>query len=600
MRPKIGVVQFGAVTRESDEHALACGVTYEVARRLTTHGGLDANTILLGPPDRAAGAVGGATDAPSLERATGLSVPSLGARYESDYILLGQVRVTDGLLLEYRVFDVETGHLLREGCVNGLHTSVCTLLDTLAEEVHHTIGSVEDDVDADFDPVLAHLDFRAFLEYCRARETENPEEMLTHLAQALEREPSFRVALVEYVSACYQTDDIGRSLTLLDAYLARHPDDQEILIAAGNLCLAFHRVDEGVRYATCALRNRPEDVEPNVIMARFLFAREMAADARRHLEAALGSRDGSADALYCLGRYFLDLGDFYRARDYFERCLEQDPGYYVALRDLQCCHYELGDFAKGIETCELLLEADPTDAGSHYNLGLIYHRLGRTRLAAKFFEEAIRQDGEFYKAHFMLGEHCFNDGRTEEALERFRDAHLASPLTAEVLARMGDCYTALGRRAEAHRQYHAARDLDPLWENARFHLLEGLMLSESEDWELARLALVRSTELDERLAPAWNELAFVLLRQGSREEAFDAVVRAAELAPDDAAVHANVIACASALPVLARVSRRTRRLAGDAKARLRSLAGKGERPNGVGRREIRRRFGSLTWHALRG
>jgi len=599
MRPKVGVVQFGAVSLEGDQHAIACGVTYEVARRLSCLGGLDANAILLGPPDRA-DAIGGASDARSLESATGLSVPTLGARYESDYILLGQVRVTDGLLFEYRVFDVASGRQIREGCVNGLRTAVCLLLDELSEHVRRAIGFVDEEEPSDPDPVLEDLDFRAFVEYCRARETEGTPEARDHLERALLREPRFRVALVEYVSACYAADELGKSLALLDGYLRRHPGDQEILIASANLCLAFHLVDEGVGFTERALANRPGDVEPNVLMARFLFARELPAEARRHLDAALASADASPDALYCLGRYFLDLSDYYAARDYFEACLEADPGYWVALRDVQCCYYELGDFTKGIEACEALVEADPADAGSYYNLGLIYQRLGRTALAAKYFEESIRREPGFTKAIHMLAELAYASGRFEDALARYREAHRASPQSADALGRIGDCHAALGRPREAHRFYGRARGVDPLWENARFRMLEGLALGEEGRLDEAREELLRATQLDERLASAWNELGWILLRSGRAEEALDVVRRAAELEPEMPAALANLLACVARLPLALRFSGRIRDLARDARSRLRSLARRGIVPAPESRRRVRRRVGSLTWYSIRG
>ena len=92
-----------------------------------------------------------------------------------------------------------------------------------------------------------------------------------HLERALRLEPGFRMALVEYLSSCYQADDMADSLRVLNTYLDHYPNDHEILIAAANLCLAFHVVDEGLSYANRALMQRPGDVEPRVIMARFLI-----------------------------------------------------------------------------------------------------------------------------------------------------------------------------------------------------------------------------------------------------------------------------------------------------------------------------------------
>jgi tetratricopeptide (TPR) repeat protein len=243
---------------------------------------------------------------------------------------------------------------------------------------------------------------------------------------------------------------------------------------------------------------------------------------------------------------------------------------------------------------------DPADPGSHYNRGLIYQRLGRSRLAAKFFEEAVRQDPSFYKAIYMLGEHDWAEGRTEEALRRFHEAHVVSPHAAEALGRMGDCHARLGSPREAHRHYLRARKEDPLYENARFHLLEGASFAEEGNLDAARRELVQATELDTDLAEAWNELAWVLLRMDLPEEALDVMRRAAELLPEHPAVLANLVACTRRLPLRGRLNGLVRRLARDARARLRALASRGILPSPEDRRSVRWRLGFLTWYALRG
>lgn len=594
---------------EGNERPLACGITYEIARRMSTVGGVDASAIL---PGAASGASWGGADAAvegtspetalSVEKATGLSAPSLGAQFESDFLVVGKVNVADGLLLHYRVYEVEGGRVLRDGNLTGLRSDVFRLLDELGRGVQRAIGYLpeEDEEEQDFNPVYDSVDFDAFTEYCLAREASLPRNALDHLERALRRETGFRMALVEYLSHCYQVDDLCRSLALLDAYLEEYEDDQEILIAAANLCLAFNVVDAGLGYATRAFVQRPGDVEPRVLMARFLFAKEMPEDASAHLDAALRSSDASPEAGYCLGRYFLDLGDIYRARDYFEQCLGADPGYFVALRDLQCCYYELGDFAKGIDACERLLEADPTDAGSYYNLGLIYQRQGRNSLGLKYFEEAVRQDGTFYKAIYMVGEHLYAQDQHEAALARFEEAHRLAPSSSEVLGRIGDCHWELGRPKEALRHYAWARQEDPLFESARYHLIEGMEAAERGDLPTARGHLLQATERNEELAEAWNELGGVLLRLGRAEEALNVVRRAAELEPDHPSLLANLLTCLGRLPLGVRLAGWARSLARETRERLQALRAAGVIVPPARRRRYRRRLRSLTWCAFRG
>jgi tetratricopeptide (TPR) repeat protein len=605
----VGVVQFRAVCPEGNERPLACGITYEIARRMSTVGGVDASAIL---PGAASGAPWGGTDAGfdgtspeaalSVEKATGLSAPSLGAQFESDFLVIGTVNVADGLLLHYRVYEVEGGRILRDGNLTGLRSDVFRLLDELGRGVQRAIGYLpdEDEEEQELNPVYDSVDFEAFTEYCLAREAQLPRNALDHLERALRREPGFRMALVEYLSHCYQVDELCRSLALVDAYLRESEDDQEILIAAANLCLAFNVVDEGLGYATNAFVRRPGDVEPRVLMARFLFAKEMPEDARAHLDAALRSADASPEALYCLGRYFLDLGDVYRSRDYFEKCLGADPGYFVALRDLQCCYYELGDFRKGIEACERLLESDSSDAGSYYNLGLIYQRQGRTRLALKYFEEAVRQDATFYKAVYMVGEHLYAQGDFEGALARFEEAHRLAPSSSEVLGRIGDCQWELGRGKEALRHYAWARQEDPVFESARHRLIEGMEAAGRGDLAAAHDHLIKATELNEDLAEAWNELGAVLLRQGKAEEALNVVRRAAELEPEHPSVLTNLLTCLRRLPLGARLSGWARTLTRETRERLRDLRAGGVIPPASARRRHRQRLLTLTWYGFRG
>jgi tetratricopeptide (TPR) repeat protein len=601
LKPRVGVVQFSATCVEGNEQPLARGVTFEIARRLTSVG-VEANAILITKGDRSVSSSVGEMDVPTFpDGASDFSVPGFGAHYESDFIVLGRFQVADGLLFFYRIYEVESGRLIRDGCVSGLRSAVFRLLDDVAGIVRECIGrEAEDDGEPEYNPVFDDVAFDAFVEHCLARGEDRASNVQDHLERAMELEPRFRIALVDYLSMCYEVDDLCNSLRFLDSYLAEEPGDHELLIGAANLCLAFHRLDEGLGYARRCLESRPLDVEPHVLMARFLFAREQVKEAGVHLDAALRSHDDTPEGRYALGRYFLDLGDFYRARDFFEQCLEADGGYIVALRDLQCCYYELGDFPDAIRACEGLLEADPADAGSYYNLGLVYQRLGRAHLAAKYFEESVRQDAGFFKAIYMLGEYHFAHDRARDALARFEEAHRVAPSSAEALGRIGDCHHLLGRSSEAFRYYVWASREDPVYENARYQVLQGAALVEEGKLEEAHALLLKATELDDALPDAWNELAWALLQRGKSEEALNVIRRAVELEPDDPSLLSNLLSAASRLPLGVRLSGWARELVRSTRRRLRELQDLGEVPLEATRRRVRRFPGTLTWYALRG
>jgi len=230
----------------------------------------------------------------------------------------------------------------------------------------------------------------------------------------------------------------------------------------------------------------------------------------------------------------------------------------------------------------------------------VYQRLGRDHLAMKYFEEAVRRDPGFFKAIYMMGEYHFTHGRAREALARFEEAHRVSPGSAEVLGRMGDCHVELGATAEGYRHYVWARREDPSYENARFHLIEGVTLGTDGDLEVARRRLETAIEMDGRLVDAWNELAWVLLQLGRPEPALGRIRRALELQPDHPALLANLLTVTSRLPLGVRLAGWVRRLVRDTRARIRQLRTAGRVPSESGRRRVRRFPGSLTWYALKG
>ncbi len=596
MKTKVGVLQFSAVFPEGDASSISCGMTHEIARRLTTSGTTEGCAILLGGDPDSAELSGASPERAEMARL----VPTLGARYESDYLLHGRAHIADGILISYGVYEVRTGRLLLQGRTSGLRTSIFRLLDKVALDARRAIGFEDEEEEDEFDPILDPINFDSFISYCLGREAERPKDALDHLEKALRLEPTFRVALVEYLSCCYQSDQMASSLRILDAYLERVHEDSEMLIAAANLCLSFNKMDEGLGYASKCLATRPSDVEPRLLMARFLFARELPREAQHHLQVALESPDRSPEARYALGRYYLDLGDVYRSRDEFENCLAADPTYQVALRDLQCCYYELGDFAKGIRACEQLLEVDPTDAGSHYNLGLIYQRTGRIHLAKKLYEEALRHDPAFYKAIAMIGEYHYVRREWDRAAMRFEEARRVAPRSAEALGRLGDCFYHMNRLREAYRYYAWARREDSLYENPRCHILEGRSFAEEGQLEDARRKYLRATELDESFAEAWNELAWTLLQLERPEEALHVLRRAIEIDPRLPALHHNLLVCHAKLPFGVRHSGWARRLARETRAQLRSLTADGLGYATSGRRRVRVRFRTLTWSILRG
>ncbi len=89
-----------------------------------------------------------------------------------------------------------------------------------------------------------------------------------------------------------------------------------------------------------------------------------------------------------------------------------------------------------------------------------------------------------------------------------------------------------GNRRRAIQVLEAARER--FREDARIHLMLGVLYREGGQRGAAEASLRKATEADPQLAPAWGNLAALHEWQGRYEEALIAATRAVSLAPDDA------------------------------------------------------------------
>lgn len=195
-----------------------------------------------------------------------------------------------------------------------------------------------------------------------------------------------------------------------------------------------------------------------------------------------------------------------------------------------------GNLEGALDDFRRATKLSPIDAWSTFNVGVIEERFGRRVEAEAAYREAIARDPILWTAWNNLMLLLKRSGRLAEAQQAGRVAHAAQPTFYEVLVNLGDTSVLSGRIDDGMRQLGRACLLKPEpWEALSGR---GLAAGLAGDIGPAVAALRQSISLNPAAREAWNNLSTAL---PTAPEVIVALQRAHALAPDDAAIHSNLI-----------------------------------------------------------
>jgi tetratricopeptide (TPR) repeat protein len=218
---------------------------------------------------------------------------------------------------------------------------------------------------------------------------------------------------------------------------------------------------------------------------------------------------------------------------------------------------------------------EPESNNPIFYLGWALMDAGRFDEAKAHFERALRRvpnNLPDLKAQLDLHLGILEQraGRPGEAERYFRDALAQDPTHAVALVRLGSVLLQQGRAAEAEAAWTRVVDADarlnryPLWQlrqaieqvptahflaRGRLALVQGVLLQQHGELELAEEQYVLATALLPDNAVAWNNLGVAHALRGSMKQALDAFVRALQVKPGDAQACHNARRAASELGV---------------------------------------------------
>ncbi|HEX8246714.1 MAG TPA: tetratricopeptide repeat protein [Pyrinomonadaceae bacterium] len=370
------------------------------------------------------------------------------------------------------------------------------------------------------------------------RRTEAAREFTASLA-ANPNQPS---ALVNLGQIRVAENNLRAARELFEKVKAIAPDI-EILRA---LILISLQLNEKTRAAaefkeySAALKTVPvslTDSKSNESLGNALLAGGLLDEARQEFEYILARDADNINALILLSRVYLQRKDIRAAGKLLESAVARgiaDAKIYAALSDV----YQSGGYMENaIPAMRLAIEKEPKNDFYRARYGLLLIDSKAPAAAIIRLNEALKEFPNSPRIRLVLGIAQQIDGKSVDARNSFERVLEIEPKSVPALAYLATSQVEQAQYTEAVKTYERALAVEE--KNAILHYLLADTLLKIPTGDAARIQkhLVRSVELDERLAPAHVALGKLYARAEDWQKALVEFEQGARYAPESAEAH---------------------------------------------------------------
>ncbi len=255
--------------------------------------------------------------------------------------------------------------------------------------------------------------------------------------QALQRQPAYHQARLNYAAALTASGRLADAVKVLEAAEGRFRQDPAALHALGSAYLGVGRIGEAITALQQASAADPEIPEIYVNLGTALSRKGEPASAQDVLRTAIRLAPDFAPAHNNLANILSETGDFEQAQQHFQEALRINPGYAEA-------HYNYGRSLAGagmFESAErefnAALRVNPKLAEAAVGLGMILARQGRVNRAIEQFRLVLAGNPAFVPAQFNLGLALRRQGKNAEAKAQFENIIRSAPNDYEAHYHLG-------------------------------------------------------------------------------------------------------------------------------------------------------------------
>jgi Flp pilus assembly protein TadD len=316
----------------------------------------------------------------------------------------------------------------------------------------------------------------------------------------------------------------------------RLPGDAHAWFALGVAASQAGRTDEAVYALVHAVELAPEDAEQALAAAQQLTAAGRYAEAEEIYRRTMSLAGNHSELRAGLVRLLLDRGLDVAAREEVERALGEDAAD-LELRSLaaEACERQ-GEVHAAIVHLEALLAELPEHPELNRRLASLLARTGDRGAAITCLRRVAAQvDEDDVEIATQLGIALSGEGQHEEAIEILTGVTERCPELSSAHVNRGLALLAAGALDDAVSACLRALELDE--RSAQAYCGLGLAYQRLERLSEAAHAFTATEQLAPDNPAGPLNLAVVLVALGEREEARQALLRAAALAPEDREIH---------------------------------------------------------------
>lgn len=362
-------------------------------------------------------------------------------------------------------------------------------------------------------------------------------EALKHMTQLLAQgqDPDLRL-----IPSRLQNDASAPLLrdAMIDSYLELHARFPESPTLPLGLAMLYEQNEQYAEALALIVDiNAEGDFVPEFVMKEIGLLEQLgeARQARQRLEQALATSPEHKQLRFMYGRKLIAERQYQEAREQFAIIVEQDPDDMDMLYSLALLSMEVQMYEEARGYWQRLLVNGQHGDEVHFYLGFIAEQAGNTDTAIRHYLQ-VQGGNNFVLALRNLSQLMIEAGRYPEAHAhlqnvRFRHAEYDLPLLSVEAALLTD----MGHYEEAQALLDGAISNAP--NNIQLLFQRSLLFTEQNRLGEMERDLRRIIRLDPDSPMAYNSLGYYLADRTDRyQEAYELILKANELAPNDPAI----------------------------------------------------------------
>ena len=256
--------------------------------------------------------------------------------------------------------------------------------------------------------------------------------------------------------------------------------------------------------------------------------------AEKYLKQAESVAPQAAEVYLGWGRFHLGSGQFTQAEKSFRQARDLNPKSIAPLLELGDLYLRdpsrHGDAAQSFAAA---VELAPDNKFAVYSFGIASAQIGRREDALKAFERAAALAPKDPAPLRAAGRLHLEAGATDQALNAFDRGLKRQPIFVPLMLDRSDALARQGKWEQAISQLGAAARAAP--DSAEVQVKLGDAYQGARRWDEARSAYGRAIKLDGKNPVPHNNLAWMLVQQGSSpQKAVEEARQAVSLAPNSA------------------------------------------------------------------